>query len=202
MQRPALPAFIILAWLAADAMAQRWANPEERMQRFAVPSASMEPTVRMGSAIHARTGVSQADPPRRADLVLLRRNDEAWLTRIIGLPGDVVSVAGGVVTVNGVALPRRPIAVPPGFTRRAGRPVCYEETLDGRGYSICETPGRTTPLGDVEPRQVPPGGLYVMGDNRGNALDSRHRPFGFPAIATIQGRDITGDGTNTYTPLR
>lgn len=202
MQRFSLRAVVLLASLmpAGGGTAQSYLDFEARDERFRVRSASMEPTLRQGSMVTARIGAMRPELPRRGEIILFRRNDEVGISRIIGLAGDTVAVAGGVVTVNGLTLARRGIAVPQGFTRRASRPNCFEESLDGRDYVVCETPGRTSPLRDTEPRLVPPGAVYVMGDNRDNAMDSRLPRFGFLSMGDFYGRNPRAD--SSFMPLR
>ena len=162
-------------------------------QPFTIPSASMEPGLVVGDYLvvskfaygWSRASLPFNPPlpsgrlfehlPRRGDVVVFRRPgnpQETWIKRVIGLPGDTVSVSGGVVTVNGQALPQR--ALGPGLDLdQPGRPVeqVEERQADGRGYVTFDGgPG----AGDDRPAQVVPRGqLFVMGDNRDNSLDSR-----------------------------
>ena len=166
-------------------------------QPFTIPSASMEPGLLVGDYLvvsKSAYGWSRAslpfDPPlpsgrlfgslpRRGDVVVFRRPSDpqqTWIKRVIGLPGDTVSVSDGVVTVNGVALPQR--ALGPGLDLdQPGRPVerVEERQTDGRAYVTFD--GGPDLEGDTRPAQVVPGGqLFVMGDNRDNSLDSRWSP--------------------------
>lgn len=162
-------------------------------QPFTIPSASMEPGLVVGDYLvvskfaygWSRASLPFNPPlpsgrlfehlPRRGDVVVFRRPgdpQETWIKRVIGLPGDTVSISGGVVTVNGQALPQR--ALGPGLDLdQPGRPVeqVEERQADGRGYVTFDGgPG----AGDDRPAQVvPQGQLFVMGDNRDNSLDSR-----------------------------
>ena len=67
-----------------------------------------------------------------------------YIKRVIGLPGDKIKVKDGLVYVNGDQL---------------DEPYLDQETEWPAG------------LGTVT---VPEGSLFVMGDNRGNSLDSRY----------------------------
>lgn len=185
---------------APGALAQRGWDFETRTERFRITSAAMEPTVRQGTSVMARIGATHPEPPRRGEIILFRHNYEVGISRVIGLPGDTVAVAGGIVTVNGTALPRRSVAVPQGYTRRGSRPNCFEETLDGRDYAVCETPGRTPTPRDTQAGVVPAGTVLVMGDNRDNGVANRIPRLGLVSLAEIYGRDLTADGS--FTPLR
>lgn len=114
-------------------------------QPFAVPSNSMDPTVRSGDRLLAQR-VDGADV-RRGDIVVF--NDAVWgdvpmLKRVVGVGGDTVACCDGKgrLTVN-------------------GEPV-DEPYLGGR---------KASPTGfDAK---VPGDRLFLLGDNRNTSMDSR-----------------------------
>ena len=181
-------------------------------QPFTIPSASMEPGLVVGDYLvvskfaygWSRASLPFNPPlpsgrlfgrlPERGDVVVFRRPNnpqETWIKRVIGLPGDTVSVSEGVVTVNGQALPQR--ALGPGLDLdQPGRPVdqVEERQADGRAYVTFD--GGPGLEGDDRPAQVvPEGQLFVMGDHRDNSLDSRWSPdvgVGLLPLTNVVGR--------------
>lgn len=110
-----------------------------------IASASMEPTLGAGDVVLASRSAPRVDELQRWDLVVFAspRTGSPTIKRVIGLPGEEVVVLDGVLHVDGK--PRREPWVDP-------------EHVDGY-YS------RTF--------RVPPGHVFVLGDNRGNSIDSR-----------------------------
>jgi signal peptidase I len=142
---------------------------------YSIPSGSMEPTLQIGDRIvvdklsYHLHGVGRGDiivfatPPKEdcagppvADLV----------KRVIGLPGDTVSLAGGRVYIDGHNLPQPWL---PSATRT--------ETIPGPSAA---------PYSLHHAYRVPNGDVFVMGDNRTESCDSRY--WGPVAESTIVGK--------------
>ncbi len=70
-----------------------------------VPSGSMIPTINEGDRmIGNRLAYAFGNEPERGDIIIFRFPDDTsqiYVKRVIGIPGDVVEIKGGVTYVNG-----------------------------------------------------------------------------------------------------
>jgi signal peptidase I len=166
---------------------------------YRIPSASMEPTLEPGQRIlvdrfshlvGSDPGLGEItvfNPPKGAETracgiagqgpfysgpgsrrpcsqPTASHSDKAFVKRIVGLPGDTIAVRHGHVIRNGKPA-REPFA------------------------SSCDAPDCN--LGAVT---VPRGSYFLMGDNRGNSIDSRY-------WGPLPSRWIIGEAFVTYWPL-
>jgi len=140
------------------------------VQAFKIPSGSMIPTLLIGDHILvSKFAYGIRNPftgevwiplgePERQDVIVFkypRNPDQDFIKRVIGLPGDELSIVNKKVYINGKPVPD-PHAV----------------FLDPRVY-----PATASPRDNLGPIRVPPGKLFVMGDNRDNSHDSRFWKF-------------------------
>jgi signal peptidase I len=151
-------------------------------QAFYIPSPSMEPTLTMGDRVLVDKIPYYFHPPRRGDIIVFENpnpgavpdrgvvggffhwllqglgaqqpENEDFIKRVIGLPGDTVEGKNGFVYVNG---------------KKLDEPYLTQTTR---------------PFAAVK---VPAGKLFVMGDNRGNSLDSRFG-LGYVPIDKVVGK--------------
>ena len=76
-------------------------------QNFRIEGASMEPTLHEGQYLIVNRLSYFLDEPKRGDIIVLHfPNDRSrdFIKRIIGLPGDTVSISNGEVRVNDVLI--------------------------------------------------------------------------------------------------
>ncbi len=145
-----------------------------------VPTGSMRPTILEGERIfvnrlaydlkvpYTKTRLARWADPARGDIVILRspQTDERLVKRVIALPGDRLAIRGGRLILNGEALDYAPGAGDAGM-------LGFTEGLPERAHRVqFETgAGRARSLPEF---RVPPGKLFVMGDNRDHSADSRY----------------------------
>ena len=182
-----LAAIVLAVFLAKGAIAEP----------FYVPSGSMEPTLLIGDALLAskfpygygtaslpmqinlpETGRVFEGTPKRGDVVVFRwpgDTSQAWVKRVVGLPGDRVQMRQGQLFINDHPATLKPDGFGDaeddnGNVERAYR---YVETLpNGVSHAIFKLRDNGR-LDNTPELTVPPGKLFVLGDNRDNSADSR-----------------------------
>jgi signal peptidase I len=149
------------------------------LESFFVPSTSMAPTLQNRDHIvvaklayglelpFLQRRVLTWDSPSRGEVVVFHRKDDpstptdesarSMVKRVIGVEGDTVSLEGTKVVVNGESL-KEP-------------------------YAYWSKGGASRPQGFT----VPPGSVFVLGDNRDESFDSRFWRNPFVEVARVIG---------------
>ncbi|MBE6741167.1 MAG: signal peptidase I [Ruminococcaceae bacterium] len=121
-----------------------------------VPTGSMLNTIHEGDRIIASRIEYYFNDPERYDIIIFKAPDEVakgnekeyYVKRIIGLPGETITIVNGVVYA----------------TDKDGNTSQLEDEF----ITAC------TPTGNFGPYTVPENSYFVMGDNRESSIDSRY----------------------------
>jgi signal peptidase I len=169
------------------------------VQAYVVPTGSMENNILVGDHMLVdKVGFENGGnnwgsyvlPHRdvkRGDIVAFRYPEDVrqtYVKRVIGVPGDHIRLADKQVIRNGqkVDEPYTRHSDPGTDQYRDNFPTAAEFYTSGRGREMF---ARHVEDGEVI---VPPGMLFVMGDNRDNSLDSRY--WGFVPRDYIVGKPL------------
>lgn len=154
---------------------------------YDVPTGSMKPTIVEGDRILVNKMAYRLDlpftditlmktgTPQRGDIVVFNSKvaDNRLVKRVVGIPGDVVSMDNNQLIINGERLNYK------------GSQTAMTEMIDGKPHAMQLTP----PLAERHsfgPVIVPEEHLLVLGDNRNHSADSRY--YGFIPQAELLGR--------------
>ncbi len=130
----------------------------------------MEPTLLSGDYFIA--SLSNA-APKRKEIVVYRLLGQVYTKRVVGLPGDTLSMTNGILIVNGDSL-AEPYAHHTG--EESGTAPEFEWQ---RRFVTAIPPGlKYVPtLTYWGPIVIPSRKYFVLGDNRGMSADSRYTGF-------------------------
>lgn len=140
----------------------------------------MYPTIEKGERVIARAGVLfERNELRRGDVVYFYRTIDGikyiFIWRIVAMPGDLLEIdPAGQIKINGrsLHLEKDSGAKDGTIYRESNGDVSYRISLSGESKS--ERPVSLT---------VPSGHVYLLGDNRNHAADSRyHGPVSIDSI--------------------
>lgn len=129
-----------------------------------IKGSSMEPNFPDKEYLLTEKVTYYLNQPKRGDVIVFKppiSEEDEFIKRIIGLPGETVSVSGGKVFINGKILEE---------------PYLDKNLLTTGGNFLSEGAKIT----------VPPDEYFVLGDNRPHSSDSR--TWGFVIKKRISGR--------------
>jgi len=132
-----------------------------------IPSESMEKTIMTGDRIFGNRLAYLFEDPKRYDIVIFKNPDnekQLYIKRIIGLPGETVTIVDGKVYIDGSETP-----LDDSFT-----PEAMEGNFPEGGGTY----------------EVPEGYYFMLGDNRNYSKDSRFWTNTYVAEDKILGKAI------------
>jgi len=149
------------------------------VQAFFIPSASMENTLLINDRILVNKFLYFFREPRHGDIIVFRAPPQAdpgkkdFIKRVIGVPGDHISVHDGKLWRNGQPvnepyIRETPLYAWPVVGRDQFASGVLADENNGRRW-IVDDHGLRVTVGEVI---VPPKAILVMGDNRNDSNDS------------------------------
>jgi len=169
---------------------------------YKIPTGSMVPTLKVGDFIFAyklpygfpvpltggeRWGLRL---PNRGDVVVFRypgNETVNYVKRVVGLPGDRITIKNKRLFVNEIEadykpLPDEVISDLPGKEYYQA----FQETISGSTRVVIRS--RADEADFFGPVVVPPGHIFVLGDNRDSSDDSRY--WGAVPVKNLEGRVV------------
>jgi signal peptidase I len=146
---------------------------------YRIPSDSMLDTLRPSDRVLVNRLVYHFRKPRRGDIIVFdsKALGKTLIKRIIGLPGEEISLGNGHVYINGHPLREPYVRVVNGVQTPS------EPFTGGEPWSL------------TQPYKIPSGHYFMMGDNRLYSDDSRD-------WGTVSNGEIIGEAFFRYWPLR
>jgi signal peptidase I len=141
-----------------------WSTRVAGFQMFEIPSESMQNGIMMGDHIIVDRRYYENNPPRDGDIAVLVNHEGLFvIKRIIALGGETIEGHDGKVLLNGKLL-NEPYVLQSG-------PMVPEQSEFG-------------------PLTIPPGEMFVLGDNRAISIDSRSPTMGPLETTSLRGRAL------------
>ena len=127
-------------------------NPTARIfgyTMYRMPSRSMEPTIHESDVFVVNVAALRDRDPRVGEIIVFKSPPQPevhFIKRVVAVGGSTIEIRAGTVLLDGMPLDEPYLAAEPIFADHND---------------------------DFGPLEVPAGQFFVLGDNRGNSLDSR-----------------------------
>lgn len=172
---------------------------------YKIPSGSMIPTLKIGDFIFVsklsyglkipftNKNIINFSQPKRGDVIVFvepREQKLDYIKRVVGTPGDKIELKNDKLYINDKLAERHEVKDEKYLYDYPSAPIrdaatVYEENIDGKEHTMMEFSRIAENFGPVT---VPPGHLFMMGDNRDNSGDSR--VWGYLPIRNVRGRAL------------
>jgi signal peptidase I len=158
------------------------------IEAFRIPSGSMEPSARIGDFLYVAKWPREQRQPALGRMVVFESVEEPGLKsikRVVGMPGDTVSMLAGGLIRNGRRAPE-PYVIHVDSTRSED-PVQRAKMKQWQLPHLVSSQSDYAPdLQTWGPLVVPNDSFFALGDNRDASYDSRY--FGFIPAGNVVGR--------------
>lgn len=151
-----------------------------------IPSGSMLPTLQINDRLIIDKLGYKFGEPKRGDIVVFNPTEalskdykDAFIKRIVGLPGETLEIRSGKVYVNGQPLKEKYVA-------SESDPAGPINANSQQQLTKINCPSKMKFL--AQPQTVPPESYLVLGDNRRHSYDGRC--WGFVPRENIIGRAV------------
>ncbi|SED58162.1 signal peptidase I [Rhizobiales bacterium GAS191] len=189
---PTLAAATLSDWAESFGVAYQFRSAGIPVKSYFAASARMLPTLAEGDVVLTDLGQAGVQP-LRGELIVSRFDDKfVMIDRVIGLPGDRVGLRAGHVILNGNDIAQEPAGTLEydASGKHQIRNLFVESFPGARPYKIAREADGNPRHDDIPETVVAPGYLYLLGDNRDNALDSRFQSRGQVKIEAVVGRVV------------
>lgn len=195
---------------------------------FKIPSESMVPTLMIGDHIFVKRyayglrvpftkyWLAEFDDPKKGDVIVFtypHDDDVNYIKRVVGVPGDKISMKDGQLFVNGKKIEYKNFSVKGMGQNNACvvtldpetksvvpdkiEPIAFNRNYDQFQYKVEDIEGHKHLIqrsilapnnSDFEEFTVPPRQFFVLGDNRDQSQDSRF--WGYVPREYLKGKAI------------
>lgn len=140
------------------------------VEAYKIPSASMQPTLLVGDHLLADKFIYKRADPERGEIIIFSYPldpKQDYIKRIVAVGGDTVQIVNKRFYLNNRA-------------QKEDYVIYQQQNV---------LPGNISPRDNFGPMKIPQGTVFVLGDNRDNAEDSRD--WGFIRIDEIKARAMS-----------